>query len=129
MGYEDVLREQLGTDGFTTEQFRDNRRLHVTPAQLFELLRSLKEEYGYDMLAELTAVDYLKYPDATDRFGVIYVLLNTATGQRVIVNGLQMVRPGITVEPKLVAMPTLALRSSRQGAGEPPAAAVAARTR
>jgi hypothetical protein len=27
-------------------------------------------------------------------------------GERVIVNGLQLVRPGITVEPKLVDMPT-----------------------
>ena len=27
-------------------------------------------------------------------------------GERVIVNGLQQVRPGITVEPKLVDMPT-----------------------
>ena len=28
-------------------------------------------------------------------------------GERVIVNGLQQVRPGVTVEPKLVDMPTL----------------------
>jgi RND family efflux transporter MFP subunit len=28
-------------------------------------------------------------------------------GERVIVNGLQLVRPGITVEPKLVGMPKL----------------------
>src|SRR5581483_9230211 len=27
-------------------------------------------------------------------------------GERVIVNGLQLVRPGLTVEPKLVDMPT-----------------------
>ena len=31
-------------------------------------------------------------------------------GERVIVNGLQQVRPGITVEPKLVAMPTSGVR-------------------
>jgi len=31
-------------------------------------------------------------------------------GQRVIVNGLQQVRPGITVEPKLVDMPTAEVR-------------------
>ena len=29
-------------------------------------------------------------------------------GERVIVNGLQQVRPGLTVEPKLVDMPYLA---------------------
>ena len=31
-------------------------------------------------------------------------------GERVIVNGLQQVRPGITVEPKLVDMPTAEVR-------------------
>jgi RND family efflux transporter MFP subunit len=36
-------------------------------------------------------------------------------GERVIVNGLQQVRPGITVEPKLVDMPTSQVRS--QGSG------------
>jgi multidrug efflux pump subunit AcrA (membrane-fusion protein) len=35
------------------------------------------------------------------------------SGERVIVNGLQLVRPGITVEPKLVDMPTSQTR--RQG--------------
>ena len=32
-------------------------------------------------------------------------------GERVIVNGLQQVRPGITVEPKLVDMPTAEVRN------------------
>src|SRR5579859_1321452 len=71
--------------GVTRSQFRDNRRLHVRPEQLFDLLRLLKEEHGFDMLAELTAADYLKYPSATDRYGVVYVLVNTATGERVLV--------------------------------------------
>jgi NADH-quinone oxidoreductase subunit C len=69
----------------TTSQFRDNRRLHVPPTQLFDLLRLLKEEHGFDMLAELTAADYLKYAGATDRYGVTYVLVNTQTGERLIV--------------------------------------------
>jgi RND family efflux transporter MFP subunit len=36
-------------------------------------------------------------------------------GERVIVNGLQLVRPGITVEPKLVDMPTPAARNRESG--------------
>jgi RND family efflux transporter MFP subunit len=35
--------------------------------------------------------------------------------ERVIVNGLQQVRPGVTVEPKLVAMPTSGVRSGESG--------------
>ena len=37
------------------------------------------------MLVDITAVDYLHYPDAKDRFGVVYLLTNTATGERSIV--------------------------------------------
>jgi multidrug efflux pump subunit AcrA (membrane-fusion protein) len=33
-------------------------------------------------------------------------------GEKVIVNGLQLVRPGVIVEPKLVAMPTPELKKS-----------------
>jgi RND family efflux transporter MFP subunit len=36
-------------------------------------------------------------------------------GERVIVNGLQLVRPGITVEPKLVDMPTSGVRGQESG--------------
>jgi NADH-quinone oxidoreductase subunit C len=79
------LRERLGADGFTTSQFRDNRRVHVAPERLFEALEFLKTSCGFDMLAELSAADYLQYPDARDRYGVWYVLLNTATGARLVV--------------------------------------------
>src|SRR5262245_9046757 len=83
--YETVLRERFEADGFTTAQFRDNRRVIVPPQRVYAVLECLKEACGFDMLAELTAVDYLKYPDARDRFGVIYGLLNTKTGERVFV--------------------------------------------
>jgi NADH-quinone oxidoreductase subunit C len=69
----------------TTSEFRDNRRLVVKPAQLFDVLKALKEGHGFDMLFELTAADYLKYPNAIDRFGVVYGLLNLKTGERVFV--------------------------------------------
>ena len=69
----------------TTSEFRDNRRLVVKPAQLFDVLKALKEEHGFDMLFELTAADYLKYPSAIDRFGVVYGLLNLKTGERIFV--------------------------------------------
>ncbi len=85
MAYEDTLRERFGADGFTTSQFRDNRRVVVAPGKLYAVLECLKDECGFDMLAELTAVDYLHYPYAKDRFGVVYVLLNTTSGERVVV--------------------------------------------
>jgi NADH-quinone oxidoreductase subunit C len=85
MPYEEILRQQFGAEAFTTEQFRDQHRLLVKPQLLYRVLECLKERCGFDMLAELTAVDYLNYPGARDRFGVVYILLNTATSERVVV--------------------------------------------
>src|SRR5215468_6353403 len=76
------LRELLGAESFTTSQFRDNLRVVVPPGRVLAVMECLKRECGFDMLAELTAVDYLHYPDARDRFGVVYGLLDTTTGVR-----------------------------------------------
>ncbi|HLN33394.1 MAG TPA: NADH-quinone oxidoreductase subunit C [Gemmataceae bacterium] len=80
-----LLQERCGAESFTTSLFRDNQRVIAAPARLFAILECLKLDAGFDMLADLTAVDYLYYPDAKDRFGVVYALLNTATGERVYV--------------------------------------------
>jgi NADH-quinone oxidoreductase subunit C len=68
-----------------TSEFRDNRRIVANAAQVFDVLQALKTEHGFDLLFELTAADYLKYPNATDRFGVVYGLMNTTTGERLFV--------------------------------------------
>ena len=81
----DRLREKLGADAFATAEFRDNFRVTVPSARLHDCLAALKQACGFDMLIDVTAADYLKYPDARDRFGVIYALLNTTTGERLYV--------------------------------------------
>jgi len=80
------LKDVLGTDGFTTSAFRDNFRINVKPERLFDLLQCLKQKCGFDMLIDITAADYLHYPDATDRFGIFYALLNIASGERIYVH-------------------------------------------
>ncbi|MBM4072814.1 MAG: NADH-quinone oxidoreductase subunit C [Planctomycetes bacterium] len=85
MNHEELLKQRFGEGSFTTSGFRDNRRIVVAADKLFDVLKCLKEDAGYDMLADITAVDYLKYPDARDRFGVIHALLNTTTGERLYV--------------------------------------------
>jgi len=85
MNHETTLQNRFGPGSFQTSQFRDNRRLVVPAQQVFEFLKCLKEECGFDMLAELTAADYVKYPEARDRFGIIYILTNTTTGERLVV--------------------------------------------
>jgi NADH-quinone oxidoreductase subunit C len=88
MNHEDILtrvRERFGADSFTTSVFRDNFRVIVTPARLLDILGFLKNTCGFDMLFELTAADYLRYPGSKDRYGVTYGLLNTTSGLRIFV--------------------------------------------
>jgi NADH-quinone oxidoreductase subunit C len=53
--------------------------------KVYVALEALKYHAGFDLLVDITAVDYLHYPDATDRYGVIYCLTNTTSGERVVV--------------------------------------------
>ena len=92
---DNLLTGCLGADGFTASDFRDNHRVVVAPDKLYAALECLKQG-GFDMLAELSAVDYLHYPDAKDRFGLVYVLTNTATGERVIIRTF-LNEPDLTV--------------------------------
>jgi NADH-quinone oxidoreductase subunit C len=79
------LREKFGAVNFTTSEFRDNKRVLVQVEKLFDFMKCLKEECGFDQLSELTAIDYLRYPGARDRYGMVYGLLNTKTGLRLFV--------------------------------------------
>lgn len=88
MSTEDTLRQRLGPENVSTSEFRGDRRIVVPSGRLRDALACLKNECGFDMLIDVTAVDYLHYPDARDRFGVVYLLLNTATGERVLVKTL-----------------------------------------
>lgn len=91
----DSLRERFGADAVALTQFRDNRRVTVPAAKVGDVLRLLKER-GFDMLVDVTAVDYLHYPDARDRFGLVYNLLNTTSGERLIVKTF-LNEPDLTV--------------------------------
>lgn len=80
----DCLQQHFG-EALRWEQFRDNHRVIIPAERVFDALKLLNDQCGFDMLADLTAIDYLRYPNATDRFGVVYALLNTATGERMYV--------------------------------------------
>ena len=85
MSTEDALKSKFADAGLTFSQFRDNRRIVVPPGSLQPLLAFMKQDLGFDFLAEITAVDYLEYEGATDRFGVVYVVVNTKTGERLVI--------------------------------------------
>jgi len=78
------LRERYPAGILAVESFRDNQRLVVRAGDLMAILRFLKQDAAFDMLVDITCVDYLEYPDAVDRFGVIHCLLNCETGERLV---------------------------------------------
>lgn len=79
-----VLQQKFGSE-LVESTFRENRRIDVPAAKLFEILSCLKSEHGFNTLIDLTAVDLLEYEGATDRFTVVYILLDIFGGERLIV--------------------------------------------
>lgn len=77
------LRDQFGVN-LTTSEFRDNFRVHVDAVRVHDVLEALKRD-GFDMLADISAADYLHYPDAKDRYGVWYCVTNLTSGERIVV--------------------------------------------
>jgi NADH-quinone oxidoreductase subunit C len=82
-----------------TSEFRGQTRLVAPLEQLFAVLQTLKEKLGFDMLVDVTCVDYLDYPGAKDRFGLVYLLTNVQANLRLtvrcFVNDPQPVAPSI----------------------------------
>jgi len=85
MNHLEKLTAAIGSDGVSTSEFRDNKRIAVPAGKLFAALRLLKADCGFDMLCDLAGIDYLGYPDAADRYGVVYSLTNTVTGERLFI--------------------------------------------
>ena len=68
--------------GLSLSEFRGQTRVVVAVESLHEVLASLKDKHGFDLLVDISCVDYLEYPDAKDRFGLVYLLANTETNER-----------------------------------------------
>jgi NADH-quinone oxidoreductase subunit C len=66
-------------------EFRGQVRFVVPRGSLLDVARKLRDELRFDLLVDITCVDYLHYRGATDRFGMVYLLASTATNERVTV--------------------------------------------
>jgi len=97
------LAEYFGDGVFSMSRFRDNLRLFVPKERLQDLLETLKNRCGFDLLSELGATDYLGYPGRTrSRFEVHYVLRNLESFECVIVKaGVDLPDPAL---PTAVAL-------------------------
>jgi NADH-quinone oxidoreductase subunit C len=64
-------------------EFRGQTRVVVPREKLGDVFTTLRNGRGFDMLVDVTCVDYLAYRDATDRFGMVYQLASTTTNERI----------------------------------------------
>jgi NADH-quinone oxidoreductase subunit C len=65
----------------TTSEFRGDMRAKVARTELLQVMQWLKA-HGFDLLVDITCVDYLNYRNAGDRYGLVYLLANTNTNER-----------------------------------------------
>ncbi len=81
---ETQLGAELPSHSLVWSVFRDQHRVVVLAESLLETLHATKR-IGFDQITDITCVDLLEYGDATDRFEVVYLLLNTESGDRLTV--------------------------------------------
>ncbi len=87
MGLSETARETIRQrfPDFLTSEFRGQSRLIVPQERVKQVLGELKDSLGFNLLVDITCVDYLNYRGATDRFGLVYLLANTETNDRLTV--------------------------------------------
>jgi len=71
--------------GLEVSEFRGQQRVVVPRENIRAALETLKNDLGFDLLVDVTCVDYLDYPAAKDRFGMVYSLASTGSNQRIVV--------------------------------------------
>lgn len=79
--------QQLKTSFPSVEitEFRGQVRVLVPRDCLHDVLRFLKVNLGFALIIDITCVDYLYYPNARDRFGVVYIVGQPESAERIIV--------------------------------------------
>ena len=74
-----ALTERFGA--VESSVYRGQTQLVVADGDTFDVLRHLADA-GFDLLVDVTCVDYLEYRGARRRYGLVYLLASTATNQR-----------------------------------------------
>jgi len=96
----ELLKRRCGAAGIS--EFRSQTRVVVPREALVDVCQSLRDERRFDLLIDVTCVDYLAYRDAEHRFGLVYLLASTETNERVTLR-VYLDEPNLTV-PSLVPL-------------------------
>lgn len=105
------LKTQFSGKGLKASVYAGVTTIVVPSELVHDVLSFLKTDEGclYDFLSDVGGVDYLNYPDALGRFGVIYNLVSTSLNERIFVKTYvnpKLDTSGIEEDPALV-LPTV----------------------
>jgi NADH-quinone oxidoreductase subunit C len=67
-----------------SSRFRGQTRL-VVPVEIARDVLGFLKDRGFDLLVDVSCVDYLDYRGARRRYGLVYLLASTATNQRLTI--------------------------------------------
>jgi len=82
---DDAIAELVARFGpLETSVFRGQTRVVVPPQEQPDAMRLLKR-LGFDLLVDVSCVDYLDYKGAKHRYGLVYLLASTSTNRRLTV--------------------------------------------
>ncbi|MHC4778816.1 MAG: NADH-quinone oxidoreductase subunit C [Planctomycetota bacterium] len=82
----DKVIEKFGAEAARRDDYRGQACVVVDPGKITEVLRFLKEdpEMGYNMMVDVTSVDYSAYPKEMEgRFAVVYHLWSIERKRRI----------------------------------------------
>ena len=82
--------------GLQVDEYRGQTRVVVPQDAMLDCITALKDDFGFDLLVDITCVDYLNFRGATDRFGLVYQLANTDDNQRITLR-VMLNEPNLTV--------------------------------
>ncbi|MDG2384933.1 MAG: NADH-quinone oxidoreductase subunit C [Pirellulaceae bacterium] len=77
-------------------EFRDQSRVVAAVADSPQIFQFLKDELGFDLLVDITCVDYLHFRQAEHRFGLVYLLAKSDVGERLTIR-LMLDEPHLNV--------------------------------
>ncbi|ADB15427.1 NADH (or F420H2) dehydrogenase, subunit C [Pirellula staleyi DSM 6068] len=85
-----------------TSEFAGQTRVVLAKNTFERAMTMLRDELKFDLLVDVTCVDYLNFRDAKDRFGLVYLLANTVTAERITVR-VYLNEPELTI-PSMVPL-------------------------
>jgi len=90
----DALKAAFPT--VTLSEFREQTRAVASSGEIYDVLEFLRDDRSFDLLVDITCVDYLNTRGAEHRFGLVYLLANVETNERLTVRTF-LDEPNLTV--------------------------------